>query len=268
MSGVSGKAGHGGGRLAAADRTALAECAGALAALRDRAPRVQCLTNTVAQPITANLLLAAGARVSMATHPDEVADMTRTADAVLINLGTLDAAREAAIGRLTERGMRLPHHVVLDPVFVELSPLRLSLATRVIRQCGVIVKGNQREMAALREAMPDLGNVTPALVTTGPVDLVEGGGGERWRCSNGHHWMSDVSGVGCAAGALIAAMRTVIPNPAVAALAGLSSLAIAGEIAAERSSGAGSFAVHLIDALGRLDTATFLNRARIDDEQD
>lgn len=253
-------------RLGEADFEVRAACAGALAALRERAPRVQCLTNTVAQPITANLLLAAGVRVSMAAHPDEVVDMTRTADAVLINLGTLDAAREAAIGRLTEPNGQLPHHAVLDPVFVELSPLRMRLAERVIRHCGVIVKGNGREMSALRATMPRLGAVTPALVTTGPVDLVEGGG-HRWRCANGHHWMSEVSGVGCAAGALIAAMRTVVPNPAVAALAGIAALAIAGEIAAERSAGPGSFAVHLIDALGRLDAATFLNRVRIDVDQ-
>lgn len=243
------------------------ECAAALAALREQAPRVQCLTNTVAQPITANLLLAAGARVSMASHPDEVTDMTRTADAALINLGTLDSARAAAIDRLTSQRGILPQHVVLDPVFVELSPLRMALAARVIHHGGVIVKGNGREMAALRSAVADLGVMTPALVTTGPVDFVESGG-HRWRCANGHRWMGDVSGVGCAAGALIAAMMTIVPDPAVAAVAGISALAIAGEIAAERSAGAGSFAVHLIDALSRLDAATFMNRARIDADLD
>lgn len=267
MPGPSGSAGRSGARLTVAGQAVVAECAGALAALRERAPRVQCLTNTVAQPITANLLLAAGARVSMASHPDEVADMTRTADAVLINLGTLDSARVAAIDRLTGQHGHLPHHTVLDPVFVELSPLRMALAARVIRHCGVIVKGNGREMAALREALPELSEITPAIVTTGPVDLVEGGG-QRWRCANGHHWMAGVSGVGCAAGALIAAMRTVVANPAAAALAGIATLAIAGELAAERSGGAGSFAVHLIDALGRLDAATFMTRARIDADLD
>lgn len=239
-------------------------CAEGLALLRARAPRVQCLTNTVAQPITANLLLAAGARVSMATHPDEVAEMTRTADGVLINLGTLDTAREAAIGRLIDGAATLPRAIVLDPVFVELSPLRMALARRVIAHGEVIVKGNSREMVALRAAVADLARAASAAVTTGTIDTIESRGGV-WRCGNGHAWMGDVSGVGCAAGALIAAMRTVIDDPGLAAVAGVTSLAIAGEIAAERSTGSGSFSVQLIDALGALDAATFIARARIND---
>lgn len=244
------------------DADVLAACAKALARLRQRRPRVQCLTNTVAQPITANLLLAVGARVSMATHPDEVIDMTRTAEAVLINLGTLDTAREQAIGRLVADATPLPAAVVLDPVFVELSPVRMALARRLIDRGGVVVKGNSREMTALAAVEPALATRCPAVVTTGPTDMIQRGD-RRWTCSNGHHWMGEVSGVGCAAGALIAAMRAVADDASIAALAGIASLAIAGEIAAERAAGAGSFAVHLIDALGTLDSATFIGRAKI-----
>ena len=243
----------------------LAAVASGLARLRDRHPRIQCLTNTVAQPITANLLLAAGARVSMATHPGEVADMTRTADGLLINLGTLDTAREEAIGRLTSGDVRLPGAVVLDPVFAELSPLRLALAKTLIGRGGVIVKGNGREIDHLAAHIPDLASKVSAVAATGPVDVITSGR-SRWRCANGHIWMSEVSGVGCAAGALIAAMRTIIDDPGLAALSGIAALAIAGEVAAERANGPGSFAVQLIDALGSLDAATIIGRVRITTE--
>lgn len=243
----------------------LVAVASGLVRLRDRHPRIQCLTNTVAQPITANLLLAAGARVSMATHPGEVVDMTRTADGLLINLGTLDTAREEAIGRLASGDGRLPGSVVLDPVFVELSPLRLALAKTVIGRGGVIVKGNGRETAYLAAHIPDLATKVPAIASTGAVDVIMSAR-NRWRCANGHFWMSEVSGVGCAAGALITAMRTVIDDPGLAALTGIATLAVAGEIAAERATGSGSFAVHLIDALGSLDAATIIRRARITTE--
>src|SRR5512140_2630290 len=100
------------------------ETASVLARVRRERPRVQCLMNTVGQQITANVLLAAGARVSMATHPDEVIDMTMSAEALLINLGTLDATRVEAIPRLLadQRLTRVPR--VLDPVFVEHSTVR------------------------------------------------------------------------------------------------------------------------------------------------
>ena len=43
---------------------------GVFARLRETAPRVHCITNSVAQNFTANMLLAAGAIPSMTTTPD------------------------------------------------------------------------------------------------------------------------------------------------------------------------------------------------------
>ena len=50
-----------------------AQVASILARVAKRRPRIHCLTNTVAQNVTANMLLAFGAVPSMAGHPDEVA---------------------------------------------------------------------------------------------------------------------------------------------------------------------------------------------------
>jgi hydroxyethylthiazole kinase len=223
------------------------ESAAILARVRSRAPRVQCLTNTVAQQITANVLLAVGARVSMATHPDEVVDMTASADALLINLGTPDAARVAAIPRLLAdvRVLAKPH--VLDPVFVEHSPLRRALAQQVIaanmvKAGPLIVKGNAAELAAL---------VLPASVIrieTGANDRVSGAGSVR-EISGGHPWMAEVTGLGCALGGLIAACAAVEGDPVKAGAAALEVFARAGERAAAGASGPGSFAVAFIDAL-------------------
>src|SRR3974377_1730712 len=65
--------------------------------LRARAPRVHCITNTVAQPITANVMLAVGAIPSLTTSEAEIGAFVRSADAVLVNLGTLDPERHKAI---------------------------------------------------------------------------------------------------------------------------------------------------------------------------
>ena len=93
-----------------------------------RRPRVHCLTNTVAQNVTANMLLAFGAVPSMASHPGEVAAVAGGAGAILINLGTISPEGERAIPRLLDTARERSIPLVLDPVFVELSPLRLGLA--------------------------------------------------------------------------------------------------------------------------------------------
>jgi hydroxyethylthiazole kinase len=59
-----------------------------LARIKGRAPRVHCITNSVAQAYTANVLLAAGAVPSMTIAPEEIAAFVAGADALLVNLGT------------------------------------------------------------------------------------------------------------------------------------------------------------------------------------
>ena len=68
-----------------------------LARIRAQRPRVHCITNSVAQNFTANMLLAAGAVPSMTLAVEEIADFVAGADALLVNLGTLDPERRAAI---------------------------------------------------------------------------------------------------------------------------------------------------------------------------
>jgi hydroxyethylthiazole kinase len=239
------------------DSLDVSRVASILAALGKRRPRVHCLTNTVAQNLTANMLLACGAIPSMASHPDEVGAVAAGAGAILINLGTISPEGERAVPKLLavvrERGMPL----VLDPVFVELSPLRLRLAEAVLGQPGVTVRGNAAEMAALAGVMSEARGVLR--VTTGKVDRIE----DKtcvFTVAHGHEWMARVTGLGCASSALIAACRAVEPDAAVAAAAALTAYGIAGEIAAERAAGPGSFAMHLIDALAGLDEATLAAR--------
>src|ERR1700758_5488783 len=90
-----------------------------LARVRDRSPRVHCITNTVAQNYTANMLLAAGAVPSMTVSPEEIASFVAGAEALLGNLGTFDEERRRAITvALDPMGTaRMPW--VLDPVFIE-----------------------------------------------------------------------------------------------------------------------------------------------------
>src|SRR5437879_1770607 len=80
-----------------------------LARVRARTPRVHCITNAVAQTFTANMLLAAGAVPSMTIAPDEIGPFVARADALLVNLGTFDAERRAAVDiAIAAAGERVP----------------------------------------------------------------------------------------------------------------------------------------------------------------
>ncbi len=220
-------------------------------------PRVHCLTNTVAQNVTANMLLAFGAIPSMAVHPDEVAAVAAGAGAILINLGTISPDGERAIPKLLDVAGASGKPLVLDPVFVELSPLRMRLAEAALGLPGVVVRGNAAEMQALAPLLDVAAD--PIRVTTGAIDRIEGRA-RRFEIAHGHALMAKVTGLGCAASALVAACCAVEDDSALAAAAALTAYGVAGEIAAGRCNGPGSFAMHLIDALAGLDEATLLTR--------
>ena len=95
-----------------------------LTRLRERAPRVHCITNAVAQTFTANVLLAAGAVPSMTLSPDEIGAFVARADALLVNLGTFDAERRAAASTAIEVAAEEGVPWVLDPVFIDRSEPR------------------------------------------------------------------------------------------------------------------------------------------------
>ncbi len=222
-----------------------AEAMRVLARLAARRPRVQCLTNTVAQAITANVLLAAGADASMAVHPDEIVAMTLSADAAIVNLGTPDEGRERAIAMLAAMPCALTRPMVLDPVFIQHSVLRRRMAESLLRLPALIIRGNAAEMASL--ASP------PGVVrvTTGAVDLIEDAG-VRYEVAYGHPLMAKVTGLGCAASALVGAFAAVEPDRARAAAAALTILGLAGEKASRFAKGPGSFAVSLFDSVHEL----------------
>jgi hydroxyethylthiazole kinase len=248
----------------------LAAAAGmALERLRARGPRVHCITNAVAQNFTANMLLAAGCVPSMTLSPDEVAAFAAGAQALMINLGTFDAERSAA----TEIAVRVASENklpwVLDPVFIDRSPQRAAFARHLVTLGPAVTRLNAAEFAALTggdasaTALAGFARANKLVVAlSGETDSVADGK-RLARLANGHPLMAKVTAMGCAASALLAACLAVEGDAFRAAAAALLILGVAGQIAAEKSQGPGSFAVAIIDALYRLDAATIEARARV-----
>lgn len=216
----------------------------ALARIAARAPRVHCLTNTVAQAYTAHALVALGAEPAMSTHPRDVLPMARQSDAVLINLGMPDPQREAAVLALADALPTLTCPIVIDPVMVHRSPFRLELFERFAAYPRLIIKGNAAEMAFLGARLPP----GATQLFTGAEDRIEAGGQTRL-VGGGHPLMARFSGSGCMAGAVVAAFAAVEPDAAKAAHAAMALLRAAAEDAAARAMGPGTFMAHLLDCL-------------------
>lgn len=239
-----------------ADHARVEPAIAAIIALREQGARVHCITNSVAQNFTANVLLACGASPSMTASPDEAPQFTERLDALLINLGTLDAERRAATLDCAAVAARRGIPVVLDPVKCDLSPSRLAFAGQLLAAGNMILKANQAEALLLAEAPVAL------RVVTGQVDTVAMASGESATIANGHPLMDRTVAMGCALGALVAALAVRARTPFDGALAALLWFGVAGEIAAERASGPGSFASGFLDALYATSPETIRKQAR------
>src|SRR5918995_1205900 len=110
-----------------------------LARLGAERTRVHAITNAAAQVLTANLLLAAGGTPSLTTAPDEAAAFAGRAGALLVNLGTLDRDRRAAIPEAIAAARAAGRPWILDPVFVDASPPRLAFAHALLNRRPAIL---------------------------------------------------------------------------------------------------------------------------------
>src|SRR5258708_4121552 len=81
--------------------------------------------------------------------------------------------------------------------------------------------------------------------------------------ANGDPLMARVTAMGCVASALVGAALAVEPDAWKAMAAALIAVGVAGEVAAARSRGPGSFAMEILDAVYALDRGTVMSKARV-----
>jgi len=97
---------------------------------------------------------------------------------------------------------------------------------------------------------------------TGARDVIADG--ERLaRVDNGHPLLATITGSGCMATTLVAAFLAVESDAWLATIAGLVALGLAGEMAAPRAGGPGTFRSHLLDAVAVLDEETIVRGQKV-----
>jgi hydroxyethylthiazole kinase len=230
---------------------------------------------------TANVLLAVGASPVMAHALEEVREMVGYAGALVLNIGTLDDAwiESMLTAGLEANARAVP--IVLDPVGAGATKFRTATAERLIASLEIaVVRGNAGELAAIAGLEGEMRGVDSvsvgdpagaarrvadvvhgAAVASGVVDHISDGR-RLAEVSNGHALMGRITGSGCMATAMVGAFLAVEADSYLAALEATIAFGIAGEIAAERSAGPGTFRQQLMDAVAGLDRATILGRCR------
>jgi hydroxyethylthiazole kinase len=254
--------------LGAFAQGAAQSAADVLSRLRAKSPRVHCITNSVAQNFTANVLLAVGAQPSMTIAPEEIGHFASGADALLVNLGTFDRERAEAVDIAVAAAVAAQRPWVLDPVLIDRSPPRAALARDLLKRRPAVLRLNAAEFVAVggkadAAATRDFAAAHSTVVAlSGATDLVADGGRVA-ALANGHPLMARITAMGCASSAQVAACLAVESDPFVASVAGMLILGVAGEIAGENAAGPGSLAVSILDSLYRLDPATLAARAKV-----
>jgi hydroxyethylthiazole kinase len=252
--------------------------------VRRQSPVVHHLTNWVTIYDCAQIVKTLGASPVMAHAPEEVADMTRIASALVLNIGTLTVQFVESMKRGAAAANQKGIPIILDVCGAGATELRDRKVFELLDQVKInIIKGNASEIARVSGASvrtkgvdaADVGYDLEALaqvlalrreatvVITGKVDIVAADR-RLYRVKNGDDLMTRVVGTGCMAASVIGAFAAVEPDCARAAACGLACYEIAGELAAKKSSGPASFKAALIDCLYNLDQPTVDQMQRIE----
>ena len=237
--------------------------------IRTTKPLIHNITNFVVMNTTANALLALGASPIMAHAVEELAELLSIAQALVINIGTLDShwinSFEKAV--LIAADKNIP--IVIDPVGAGASTLRTHTALHLLHLAKITaIRGNASEIMALNQFCANTKGVDSAheshdavtaaknlskkfncvVVVSGKIDYcIESD--TVISVDHGSEMMTRVTGMGCTATALMGAFLAVNKNSLEACVNAMTCMGICGEMAAKNSKGPGSFLPEFLDAL-------------------
>ena len=239
--------------------------------IRETKPLIHHITNWVTIYECANMTRAFGALPVMAHSPEECADMTAISSALVLNIGTLTSEIIDAMILSASSANEKKIPVIFDAVGVGSTKFRDEMAAKILDSVHIdIIKGNYSEIAKLAgESTETKGvettsiNVDPEkvakelakskssiVVMTGKEDIISDG--KKIYIRNGNKQMGSIVGTGCMAASVIGVFASINSNYCDASKDALCYFGVAGELAAEKSNGPGSFIVNLYDTVFNL----------------
>ncbi len=243
-----------------------------LKTIRETKPLIHHITNWVTIYDCANMTRAFGALPVMAHEREECAEMTGISSALVLNIGTLtsEIIDSMLLSAAAANEKKIP--VVLDAVGVGATKFRDEMAAKILGSVRVdIIKGNYSEIAKLAGESAETKGVeatsinadpvkiakqfsklsSSVVVMTGKEDIISDGD-RVFIVKNGHELMGSIVGTGCMAASVIGSFAAVNPDYCEASREALCYFGVAGELAARKSNGPGSFKVNLYDEVFNL----------------
>lgn len=255
--------------------------------VRSQVPLVHCITNYVTVNDVANALLACGGSPIMADDIGEVADITSISNALVLNIGTLNARTVASMVKAGQTANEKGIPVVLDPVGAGASALRNETTRELVEKVRfAVIRGNLSEMPFIAglevstrgvdssEADSDNDPVAVAKAVasahgciaaiTGAEDVVTDGQRVA-KIQNGVPQMGKITGTGCMLSGVVGAYVGACQDRFQAVVAAVASMGIAGEMSLDKEGhkGTGSLHIGIIDALSQIDDDTIEKRGKI-----
>jgi len=238
-------------------------------AIRESKPLILNITNHVVTNTTANALLAIGASPIMSFAREEVKDLIDISHALVINAGTLNKTDVETMTTAWFAANKKNIPVVFDPVGVGASSYRTNMAlTLLSRHQPTIIRGNASEILTLAGKMGHSKGVDStqpsssaihgakalsqvydaAVCASGKSDIVSEGSTVH-SVNGGHEIMPYVTGLGCTSTAICAAFSAINEDAAMATVHAMTTVSIAGAMAAEKAEGPGTLQLYFYDAL-------------------
>ncbi|MCB2310608.1 hydroxyethylthiazole kinase [Clostridium tagluense] len=268
-----------------------------LNSIKEKNPLVHHITNYVTVNDCANITLAIGGSPVMAEDINEVSDMVSLSSSLVINIGTLNSTSVQSMIKAGKRANELNIPVILDPVGAGATVYRTETAKKIIDGVKLaVIRGNLSEIKTIygvnsktkgvdsSESVSGNGNelieekemaralaseLNTVVAITGVIDIITDGK-TLYTASNGHKIMAKVTGTGCMCTSLIGCYLGAGDNNLLAALSGIVSMGVAGEIAYEgldkNNGGTGTLKVKILDAIYNLSQIEIIERSKINEK--
>lgn len=270
--------------------------------VREQRPLVHVVTNFVIMNETANALLAIGASPTMSWAREDAEYLSKISDSLCINIGTPVKDRIDVMASLMSFAQETGKPVVLDPVGSGAGDYRTGIAQKLFSIApDKIIRGNASEVCSLvdknhttrgiennvarsdakkilmghgrangetdftvdkQSGLDSILELATCLIVSGAKDMIfDKNGGIT--LENGSSLMNAVTGTGCILSAITAAFYAVSANGGEAAIAACSIAGIAGELAAQKAGGPGTFMAHFLDSLYNMDEKILETRLKV-----
>lgn len=255
--------------------------------VKEKNPLIHSITNPISINQCANAVLALGAKAMMAEHPKEVAAITKSADALMLNLGNITDVRKKSMLISAKTATKNGIPFIIDAVGVSCLSVRRKYALKLIKKSKpTVIKGNYSEINALynpkyssrgidadsslskdfvvKSAKKLALRQQTVILATGKTDIVTDGKRVIY-IKNGTKKLASVTGTGCMLGALCAVFLSVA-DALLASVSAASLLGICGELS-DSANGSGSFLTNLLDNISQINDDDFEKFLKLEEEK-